>query len=140
MQKFSTEHRRCFPSDGGIALIDTQTVLNTVIEYYSPDADAAELLPLCEAACLELSAMVKPEADLRDFRIINTAAAFAYQRFCVKRLLNDGGMTSFKAGDVSVSVSRSELAEYAKKEKSAALVAAAPLLKDNEFHFGQVRV
>lgn len=48
-------------------------------------------------------------------------------------------MTSFKAGDVTVSVSRGELADYAAEEKTAALAAAAPLLRDEEFHFGQVR-
>lgn len=121
-------------------MIDTHTVLNAVIEYYSPDSEEKELLPLCEAACMELSQMMKPDTDEKDFRIINAAAAFAYQRLCVKKLLGDGGMTSFKAGDVSVSVSRSELAEYAKSEKSAALVAAAPLLRDDGFHFGQVTV
>lgn len=49
-------------------------------------------------------------------------------------------MTSFKAGDVTVSVSRRELADYAQKEKTEALAAAAPLLRDEEFHFGQVKV
>lgn len=121
-------------------MIDPQIVLNTVIEFYSPECETKELLPLCEAACMELSVMLKPEASEEDFRVINAAAAFAYQRLCTKKLLGDGGMTSFKAGDVSVSVSRSELEQYAEKEKNSALVAAAPLLRDDGFHFGQVIV
>lgn len=120
-------------------MTDTLTVLNAMKEYYSPDGDTQELLPLCEAACRELAAMAKPGADLGDIRLVNAAAASAYRRFCVKRLMNDGGVTSFKAGDVSVSVSRSELADYATEEKRAAFIAAAPLLRDDEFHFGQVR-
>ena len=120
-------------------MTDTLTVLNAMKEYYSPDGDTQELLPMCEAACRELAAMGKPEADLGDIRLINAAAAFAYRRFCIKRLFDDGGVTSFKAGDVAVNVSRRELADYAQKEKTEALAAAAPLLRDEEFHFGQVR-
>lgn len=121
-------------------MTDTLTVLNAMKEYYAPDGDTQELLPMCEAACRDLAAMVKPEADLGDIRLINAAAAFAYRRFCIKKLFNDGGVTSFKAGDVTVSVSRRELADYAQKEKTEALAAAAPLLRDEEFHFGQVKV
>lgn len=119
-------------------MIDPQTVMNTVVEYYSPECETKELLPLCEAACLEISTMLRPEASEEDFRIINAAAALAYRRLCVKKLLGEGGMTSFKAGDVSVSVSRSELEQYAEKEKNSALAMAAPLLRDDGFHFGQV--
>ena len=95
---------------------------------------------MCEAACRELAPRVRPDADLGDIRLINAAAAFAYRRFCIKRLFDDGGVTSFKAGDVAVNVSRRELADYAAEEKTAALAAAAPLLRDDEFHFGQVKV
>ena len=66
-------------------MTDTLTVLNAMKEYYSPDGDTQELLPMCEAACREL-------------------------------------------------------ADYAQKEKTEALAAAAPLLRDEEFHFGQVKV
>lgn len=68
-------------------MTDTLTVLNAMKEYYSPDGDTQELLPMCEAACRELAAMVKPEADLGDIRLINAAAAFAYRRFCIKSCL-----------------------------------------------------
>ena len=31
-------------------MTDTLTVLNAMKEYYSPDGDTQELLPMCEAA------------------------------------------------------------------------------------------
>lgn len=52
----------------------------------------------------------------------------------------DEGVTSFKAGDVTVSISPAALAEQAEKEKTKAILAAAPLLKDDDFLFRQVSI
>lgn len=119
-------------------MIDTLSILTAVREYYSPEETDGELAPLCTAAAKELSHRIKPDADLTDSRLINAAAAQVNYRLCLRKLHSAQGMTSFKAGDVTVSVSPSVLLERAEKEKSEALLLALPLLNDDEFVFRQV--
>ena len=121
-------------------LIDCWRVLSALREYYSYNEPDSELIPICEASARELSARVKPNADCSDIRLINAAAAIANYRLCIKRLHTDEGITSFKAGDVTVSISPSALAENAEKEKSKAIIAALGLLRDDEFLFRQVSI
>ena len=83
---------------------------------------------------------IKPDAEHSDIRLINLAAATVNYRLCVRNIHSDEGITSFKAGDVTVSISPSALVEQAEKEKTAATLAALPLLKDDGFFFGQVSV
>ena len=83
---------------------------------------------------------IKPDAEHSDIRLINLAAATVNYRLCVRNIHSDEGITSFKAGDVTVSISPSALVEQAEKEKAAATMAALPLLKDDGFFFGQVSV
>lgn len=83
---------------------------------------------------------IKPGAEHSDIRLINLAAATVNYRLCVRNIHSDEGITSFKAGDVTVSISPSALVEQAEKEKAAATMAALPLLKDDGFFFGQVSV
>ena len=107
---------------------------------YSHGETDAELIPVCDASARELSARVKPDADCSDIRLVNAAAAMVNHRLCLKRLHSDEGVTSFKAGDVTVSISPSALAEQAERDKTAAILAAAPLLRDDEFLFRQVSI
>ena len=71
---------------------------------------------------------------------INAAAASVNYRLCVKKMNTDENVTSFKAGDVTVSISPSALIDRAEKEKSEAMLAALPLLNDDEFVFRQVSI
>lgn len=119
-------------------MIDTLSILSTLRDLYSPEESDAELVPLCAAAAKELSPRIRQQADLSDFRLINAAAATVNYRLCLKKLNSAQGVTSFKAGDVTVSVSPSVLLERAEKEKSEALLLALPLLNDDEFVFRQV--
>lgn len=121
-------------------LVDCFRVLSALKEYYSYEETDAQLLPVCEAAARELSARVKPNADCSDIRLINAAAAMANHRLCIRKMHSDGGVTSFKAGDVTVSISPEALAENAEKEKTQAFIAALPLLRDDEFLFRQVSI
>lgn len=121
-------------------LIDCWRVLSVLREYYSYTETDAELIPICEASARELSARVKANADCSDIRLINAAAAMANHRLCVKKTYSDEGVTSFKAGDVTVSVSPNALVENAEKEKTQAIIAALPLLRDDEFLFRQVSI
>ena len=75
-----------------------------------------------------------------DARLISLAAAMVNYRLCVKKMRNSSEVTSFKAGDVTVSVSPNAMIELAEKEKNDALIAALPLLNDDEFVFRQVNV
>ena len=121
-------------------LIDCWRVLSALREYYSYSETDAELIPICESTARELTARVKPNADCSDIRLINAAAAMANHRFCIRKLHSDEGVTSFKAGDVTVSVSPAALTENAEKEKTRAIIAALPLLRDEEFLFRQVSI
>lgn len=83
---------------------------------------------------------IRSDAEHSDVRLINLAAAMVNHRLCIKNMHSAEGMTSFKAGDVTVSVSPNALIEQAEKEKAAAMLAALPLLRDDGFFFGQVSV
>lgn len=121
-------------------MIDCLGVLSVLREYYSPEGTDEELAPLCSMAADELLPRIKSEKFHSDARLISLAAAMVNYRLCVKRLKNSDGVTSFKAGDVTVSISASALMEQAEKEKTDALIAAAPLLKDDGFIFRQVSI
>ena len=121
-------------------LIDCRRVLSALRNFYSHSETDAELVPICDASARELSARVKPNADCSDIRLVNAAAAMVNYRLCLKKLHSDEGVTSFKAGDVTVSISPEALTEQAEKDKTAAILAAAPLLRDDEFLFRQVSI
>lgn len=119
-------------------MIDCLSVLSVLREYYAPEGTDEEIAPLCTMAVNELLPRVKSEKVHSDVRLINLAAAMVNYRLCIKKLKNSDGVTSFKAGDVTVTVSASALIEQAEKERNAALIAAVPLLKDEDFIFRQV--
>lgn len=121
-------------------MIDCWSVLNALKEYYAPQGEDEQLIPICEAAARELSLKVRADADLTDIRLVNAAAAMANHRLSVKNLGAQDGITSFKAGDVTVSVSGSAYIEQAEKEKTRAFLEALPLLRDDEFVFRQVSI
>lgn len=121
-------------------MIDSWNILEALKRNYSPDGSDEELMPMCSAAAAELAARVRPDTDCADIRLVNAAAASVNYRLCLKRMSADESVTSFKAGDVTVSVSPSALIDRAEKEKSEAMLAALPLLNDDEFVFRQVSI
>ncbi len=121
-------------------LIDCLSVLSVLKEYYSPEGTDEQLAPVCTLAVNELVPRVKNESVHSDARLVSLAAAMANYRLCAKKVRNSDGVTSFKAGDVTVSVSAAALMEQAEKDRKDALLAALPLLKDDEFIFRQVAV
>ena len=120
-------------------MIDSWNVLEALKRNYSPEGSDEELMPM-SAAAAELAARVRANADCTDIRLINAAAASVNYRLCVKKMNTDENVTSFKAGDVTVSISPSALIDRAEKEKSEAMLAALPLLNDDEFVFRQVSI
>ena len=121
-------------------MIDCLSILSALREYYSPEGTDEELAPLCTAAAREIQPRIRSGAEHSDVRLINLAAAMVNHRLCIRNMHSAEGVTSFKAGDVTVSVSPNALIEQAEKEKAAAMLAALPLLKDDGFFFGQVSV
>ena len=109
-------------------------------EYYSPEGSDSDLLPVCKSAALEIQVRLNSNADTDDIRLINAAAAIANYRLCMKKITSSDGTESFKAGDVTVSVSHSALGEYAEMERSRALLEALPQFRDDEFVFRQVSI
>lgn len=121
-------------------MIDCLSVLSALREYYSPEGTDEELAPVCTMAVNELMPRVRSCEMHSDARLIALAAAMVNCRLCAKKLGNSDNVTSFKAGDVTVSISASAYMEQAEKERHNALIAALPLLKDDEFLFRQVSI
>lgn len=121
-------------------MTDSWNVLSLLKDYYAPQLSDEELLPLCEAACSELSAITKPDAEPNDIRLVSAAAAIANYRLNAKNIYSENGISSFKAGDVAISVSGAETIASAKADRDEALQRALPLLIDNGFFFGQVNI
>ncbi len=121
-------------------MIDCLSVLSTLRGYYAHEGTDEELAPICTMVINELLPRVKSKEMHSDARLVTLAAAMVNYRLCNKRLGTSDNVTSFKAGDVTVSVSSSALLENAEKEKTDALLAALPLLKDDEFLFKQVSI
>ncbi|MEE1010912.1 MAG: hypothetical protein U0L11_02635 [Acutalibacteraceae bacterium] len=121
-------------------MIDCLSILSALREYYSVQGTDEELAPLCTAAAKEIMPRIKNGAEHSDIRLINLAAAMVNHRLCVRSIHSDEGITSFKAGDVTISISPAALVEQAEKEKAQAMMTALPLLKNDGFFFGQVTV
>ena len=121
-------------------MIDIWSILDALRRNHAVEGTDEELAPLCAAAAKELEAKVREDADCRDIRLINAGAAMVNYRLCMKKSVADEGVTSFKAGDVTVSISPSAIIERAEKEKSEALIDALPLFRDDGFVFRQVSI
>lgn len=118
-------------------MIDRQAVISLACGLYGMEAEG--LTALCDAACLEVEAQMKKNADPSDSRIIALAAAMLFYRFVIRSAGADEGVASFKAGDVAVSLSRDEAKRTSLEEIERAKAGAASLLIDMDFCFGQVK-
>lgn len=121
-----------------MALIEVWSVLNALRRNHAAEGTDEELMPLCAAAAKEIEVRMRNNADCSDIRLINAGAAIVNYRLCMKKCGTDENVTSFKAGDVTVSMSPSAAIERAEKEKSEALMEALPLFRDEGFVFRQV--
>lgn len=104
-----------------------------------------EILPLCRSCLKEIEARLKPDTDKSDIRITAAAAGLAFYKLTIKlnSKSDDGFVTSFKAGDVSInqeSIAKKELLERAESFYKNKLNEIIPLCADNSFAFRQVRV
>lgn len=121
-------------------MIDKWSVLDAVkLGYYHTLSDS-ELLPCCEAAARELTVKLREDADEGDIRLLNLAAAMANYTVVLKGLAGEDGITSFKAGDVSITKGGAHADAVAHAQVSRAMLAALPLLKDDGFHFAGIEI
>ena len=112
------------------------TVLSSLCEITQMDADErAAVLPLCRSALDALLPQCKADADPDDPRIARAAAADAYYKQTLRLLSKEQNVTSFKAGDVTVSQSASAALELAERVRKEAYLAVLPLLIDPYFIF-----
>ena len=120
-------------------MVNQWTVLNR-LKQTAPldDEGAASGLPLCVVCLEEIRARLREGADGNDIRIERAAAGLAFYKTMLKRIAEDGGVTGFKAGDVSVRQNPGDILTIAEKVRDEALAGAAPLLRDDLFVFKRV--
>ncbi len=104
-----------------------------------------EILPLCRSCIKEIESKLKPDADRKDFRVVAAAAGLAYYKLALKKssMESEAGITSFKAGDVSIEQESKTVEDFLDRAKDFYEKKAAdiiPLCKDNSFAFNQIKV
>ncbi len=99
------------------------------------DEEAEKILPLCVVNLERVLAQLREDADKNDIRITEAAAALTYYDYILRTSAQADAVTSFKAGDITVSKTASSLSEAAQKIKTDALLELAPLMKDTRFLF-----
>lgn len=120
-------------------------VFDTLKQYTDISEDEKEtVMGLCANALEDICSRLKPDADPSDRRIISAASAQAFYMLCIKKSAPpDDGMTSFKAGDLSLTYSRQnyqQQAQLAKELAQQAMRQLAGLIEDSGFYFGKVDV
>lgn len=113
----------------------------TDISAYKED----EILPLCRSCIKEIESKLKPDADRKDFRVVAAAAGLAYYKLALKKssMESEAGITSFKAGDVSIEQESKTVEDFLDRAKDFYEKKAAdiiPLCKDDSFAFNQIKV
>lgn len=110
------------------------------------EEEEEKILALCKSSLNEIESMLKADADRSDARISAVAAAKAYYKLSIKRSSSSetDGITSFKAGDVSITQNStgnsSKILDKAEKLYHEALQVLIPLCQDNGFAFENVKI
>lgn len=104
-----------------------------------------KILPLCRSCIKEIESKLKPDADRKDFRVVAAAAGLAYYKLALKKssMESEAGITSFKAGDVSIEQESKTVEDFLDRAKDFYEKKAAdiiPLCKDDSFAFNQIKV
>ncbi len=119
-------------------MIDEWSVIKILRQITVTDENDNALFPMCTAALEEIFAQLRDGADRGDIRIANAAAAIVSYRLSLRSVADSDSVTTFKAGDVSITRSAEAVMQVAREEKTAAMIALLPLLRDSEFIFMQV--
>lgn len=122
-------------------MINQWDVLKRLSQFISIDEEGAEnALPLCVVNLKKIETMLRIDADKNDIRICEAAACMSYYDYTLRLSSEEDHITSFKAGDVSVSRTVKSLLEHATNLKNDALKALLPLLVDEGFVFCQTGI
>ncbi len=99
------------------------------------DTEAEKQLPLCVVNLRRIQAQLRDDVNPDDVRIQEAAACLTYYDYAIRLSSETDDVTSFKAGDITVSKTTSSLTENAEKMKKNALLELTPLMKDTNFVF-----
>lgn len=122
-------------------MINQWNVLNRLCQFISIDEEEVEnALPLCVVNMKKIEIKLREDADKNDIRICEAAACMSYYDYVLKLSSQEDNITSFKAGDVTITRSVKSLLEQATTLKNEALKELIPLLKDNNFVFCQTGI
>lgn len=117
------------------------TVLNSLRQLLPLDKREADIaLPLCSNCLEEIRENLREDADPQDIRIATAAAGLAYYKLMVYLLADDGNVSSFRAGDITVKQDSKSVIKIAENVRNDALLRAVPILRDKSFIFRQVDV
>lgn len=120
-------------------MVNIESVLRRLRQLITLDEDEAEnALPLCSVCLEDIAGRLRENADPDDIRIAQAAAALTFYRIVMRNAADGEGLSSFKAGDVTVTHSPAASIEIAVRLRDEALAAAADLIKDDNFLFRQV--
>ena len=97
-------------------------------------------LPICTQCLEEIRENLRDDADENDKRIAVAAAGLAYYQMMIASISANDAVTSFRAGDVTVSKNPVAIMETAANIRNEALARAVPILKDRDFLFRQVGI
>lgn len=100
--------------------------------------DTKKAMPLCIAACGEMSKRLKSVQYEDEAAVIMACAGLVLYKFTLMQSTLQEDFSSFKAGDVTVSRSASSAIEGAAKFRDEALICAAQFLTDVDFVFEAV--
>jgi hypothetical protein len=124
---------------------EVKDYLGQLVDFNENESDI--VLDLCRTSLKEIEALLKPDADRGDMRIVAAAAGTAYYKLMLKRSAASSAeeVTGFKAGDVSITQKSTnddaqKQLEKAEKFCSAMMSKLVPLCEDNSFAFKQVEV
>lgn len=101
-------------------------------------SECAKSRSVCHLCCINIFDRLKKAEYERDERIINLAAAECFYIVTLRTAVEDDGVTSIKAGDVTVTKDNLSSEVKAKALKDEAEAFAACLLTDNDFWFAGV--
>lgn len=116
-------------------MVTAWNVLKRLEHFIEIDSDKKDkALSICVVNLEKVFSILDENSDKDDCRITEAAAAMSFYDYAVKSASESSDfITSFKAGDVSVSKNSQSLIELASSLKRDALNALYPLCSDGSF-------
>ncbi len=119
--------------------MDVIEVMRQLHALYGYDLAALEAARgLLAGVCAAFACRLRKPENASAPAVLDAAAAVCHYQLILRRAPDDGGVTVFKAGDVTVQMNRTAALEAAARTRDEALAAAAPFLTDDDFLFAQV--